>query len=97
MPDLTIEHFYYCDSVENFTYKIEGKPYTVKHGPTAFGSYNYDWSCDCKSFQYRHRCKHIEEAKQHFCGWNQFTDGGQPRDGLCPKCLRKTHVSLVGV
>jgi hypothetical protein len=86
MPDLTPETFLYCSSVEKFVTIKGSKDYLVRHGLSVFGDYVYDWHCQCESFKYRKKCKHIEEAKKEYCGWDQFVDGGEPEGGVCPKC-----------
>ena len=84
MADLTPEYYWCCESAKQWTMTV-GK-YTVRFGYTPVGLYQYDFSCECKGFKYRKKCKHIEEAKKHHCGWNQFCDGDEPKDGKCPKC-----------
>ena len=94
MPDLISTPFYYCKSVENFRITIGN--YIVTHGRSN-GQFQYDWSCTCQGFKFRHKCKHIEEAKKHYCGWDEFIDGGEPVNKLCPKCNKEIDSRLVGV
>lgn len=97
MPDLTPESFYYCKSVENFVSIKGSKDYLVRHGISLFGDYQYDWHCQCEGFKHRGRCKHIEEAKKEYCGWDQFVDGGDSVDSCCPKCGEETSCRQVYV
>lgn len=94
MSDLTLQSYYYCKSVENFQVQI-GK-YTVKHG-TSRGQYQYDFNCTCPAFKFRKQCKHIEEAKQFYCGWDQFIDDKEVVNKCCPNCNGAVDSRLVGV
>ena len=47
--------------------------------------------CECKGFQYREDCKHINMAVEKICGWHQqWGDETQTKqqneDKVCPKC-----------
>lgn len=90
MPDLTTEYYYHCLSAEGFVTFIKGstgKSYAVHFQRMPRNHpYQYDWECECQGFQYYGKCKHIEQAKTQRCGWYQFTDGGEPVNGKCPKC-----------
>ncbi len=102
MPDLTIEHYYVCESALEFSCEIKGsQTYTVRYGYTPNGPYQRDWSCDCKGFKYHKVCKHVELAKQNWCGWQQFIHGDNPveRDNgkVCPKCNRPVYTERYGV
>ncbi len=109
MPDLTVEHFYHCESCEHFSTKIEsgtkGKFYTVSYGATPRGPYQYDYHCTCDAFKFGKGkpCKHIAEVKKTdlHCNWNQFIEGGQPVDKngekCCPKCGGPVHSQGYGV
>jgi len=95
MPDMIVRSFWHCQSFENFEVETPSSRgdgvYLVIFGPTPFGPAQHDWSCECKGFLFRKRCKHVEAAKKSRCGWSQFGDGddikraesGRP---ICPKC-----------
>lgn len=96
MSDLTYEYYWICESAQNWSTKVGD--YVVSYGFSHSGLYDYDYECTCKGFQFRKKCKHIEEAKKLHCNWNQFVDGGSPADSMCPRCLVKPVVSIrVGV
>lgn len=49
------------------------------------------WSCDCKGFQYRAKCRHIDQAKMKVCHWNvERVKLGTPEvvagEPACPLC-----------
>ncbi len=95
MPDFTHVVYFHCQSVEDYEAKIEGstgREYTVRVGYAGpEHSTKFAWSCDCQSFKFRHRCKHIEAAKKDYCGWHEQIQGGEIiRDesnvARCPEC-----------
>lgn len=47
--------------------------------------------CECKSYLYRGRCKHQDEAARRVCGWSELEHPQQQTDDerkmkICPKC-----------
>lgn len=66
------------------------KSYVVHVNPWANRSEQH--VCECKSYQYRGRCKHQREAHSRHCGWNAMEGPEEPvstPDGLektCPRC-----------
>jgi hypothetical protein len=65
--------------------------YEQVYGPMPPGDdYAYGWTCTCKGFYFRRRCKHVRHAETLHCGWEQMHHGGAPIDGRCPKCERPT-------
>jgi len=97
MPDFTEVVHFHCASVENYETEVpgsSGKAHKVRVGyagprsPTKFA-----WSCDCPGFKFRHRCKHIDQAKNDpaYCGWHEMISGGEvvrDEDNIarCPEC-----------
>jgi hypothetical protein len=94
VPDFTRQAFFHCPTVENYSTVVQGsrgKSYTVRVGYSQGGATKFAWSCECPGFKFRHHCKHIDEAKQNYCGWSEFVHGGEVvRDennvARCPKC-----------
>ncbi len=96
MPDFTEVVHFHCASVEEYSTEVRGstgKTYTVRLGYAKLGPTKYAWECECQSFKFRHRCKHIEAAKNaaDYCGWQQQIHGGEiSRDdqnvARCPNC-----------
>lgn len=90
MPDLSIEYYYHCHTSEHFSTLVRGSKGQKYH--VTFGRMppnhrvQYDWTCTCQGFKFRRTCKHIAIAEKRHCGWYQFTDGGEPINGKCPKC-----------
>jgi len=79
-----------CSSWERFTKKVAGSKgveYFVTHERQLNGDYEYGFSCTCPSFKFRKgECKHIKEVKGDACLWHQQFDGGELKDGKCPRC-----------
>lgn len=101
MPDLTVEYFYVCESVRNFSYRVHSntkanKSYIVRHEQLTpieqeVQQSTLGWTCTCSGFQYRHKCSHVEFVKDHakqfgYCGWHQLVDGGEVVNKGCPNC-----------
>lgn len=47
--------------------------------------------CECKSYNYRGKCRHQQEAHANHCGWNELEGPEQAteehkRDRICPRC-----------
>jgi len=77
-----------CSSWDTFERKVKGtKEYLVTHGKADTGDYEYEFRCTCPAFQFRKgECKHIKSVKDKACLWHQQFDGGETKDGKCPKC-----------
>lgn len=91
MPDFTEAVAPVCASVRDFSYRAKSsdgkREYRVSYGPTPYGRYQHDWECECQGFQSRKTCRHIDEAKQHRCGWNKHLESySMPEDRKCPDC-----------
>jgi len=97
MPDLAVEYHLACQSNKRVVMIIKGSKgaeYRVD-GELPCGD-AARWYCTCKGYEFRHTCRHIEEAKKTVCGWNAFVQGGDPKDvpvddehpngKACPKC-----------
>lgn len=63
--------------------------------------YAMRYACDCKGFQFRRACKHVEAARALRCAWGEDALVGSPStpnpDGTCPKCGGPTVPVRVGV
>ncbi len=95
MRSLDVLPFYMCSSGKFWSYDLKSsdgkKTYQVTFDrlpPSA--KYEYGFSCTCESFKFRKECKHINQAKEYFCGWHQQLDGGSPVEGKCPNCNGET-------
>lgn len=94
MHDFITEVFLWCKSNEFWQTEVLGKDGVTKHtvtfGPVANGPYSHNYVCDCKGFQFRHTCKHIDEAKKKHCQWGHEAASGSPSpvpaDRKCPDC-----------
>ena len=97
MPDFTQVVYFHCASVEEFSTEVQGsndKTYKVRLGYAPLpASTKFAWTCECPSFQYRGRCKHIKQVRsgESYCGWQQqIHEGEMVRDATyvarCPKC-----------
>lgn len=91
-----------CETVVDFHYKAKSSDgsaeYRVTFGPTPYGRYQNDWECECKGFQTRKTCRHVEEAKAHRCGWNRHLEPySMPEDRKCPDCGGGLKFIKVGV
>jgi hypothetical protein len=65
------------------------------------GPYQVNWDCTCPGFQFRGKCKHIEQAEKDNCYWGQSAFWGSPEkapdDGICPDCGRELQPVEVAV
>lgn len=106
MPDLTLQPYYHCESAEHFVTEVvgsKGDKYTVRWDNYSHKNrreVDYDYSCTCMAYKTRPGdCKHIKqvkESKKH-CNWLQFIDGGEPKNGRCPRCGSEVHSQMWGV
>jgi hypothetical protein len=102
MPDLTTHATYICCTNEHWEKQVKGSKgntYTVSHSRLdPEESYrqgcDYGWTCTCKGFQFRGKCKHLTQvlASGEFCGWNDTLEVGVEPDydeqgrPICPDC-----------
>jgi len=88
MPDLTIEIMSMCG---------EPKVCSIGGYRQEYHEHLGELSCSCKGFQFRHRCKHIEQANKEICWYHELADGKPLEEGVCPLCGGKTVYVRVGV
>lgn len=70
---------YACVTNERFSKQVLGSDgvtiYTVRYDRYHLRKNNsivWRWQCECRGYrQHRRSCKHIREAKKHFCGWRE--------------------------
>ena len=89
------EIFRQCVSNSHWERKVG--QYLVSFGRTFKGNYDYDYSCDCKGFKYRGKCKHVEEAQNLRCGWHEQFVTGEVIDEKCPACGNETEAVTCAV
>lgn len=95
MPDLIAKGYFYCKQSTDFTFKVGD--YTVTHNSRNRGKHQFNWGCTCRAGKYGKCCKHITEAKKHYCGWDQFLDCDEPKDGCCPGCGGEITSRMIGI
>ena len=112
MPDLTIIAVWVCSTNESWSTAVKGskgQTYIVRFGRdySPNRQYEYDYTCTCKSFEYRGTCKHIKAVRSQRCGWHGQFDAGEPVEVpvsdeypngyACPRCGGPLHAVNVGV
>jgi len=98
MSKTTVQHYFECDSVENFKTVIQGnKLYIDKVRRNVTSS----WVCSYSYFKHKKfekgefYCAHIIEAQKNlFCGWREYINGGSvvkdsQGNSFCPSCGNK--------
>lgn len=98
MLDLTIEIMQQCASMDpsrSNGWNIGGYRQTI-HPVT------YEVECSCKGYQFRHKCKHADEADKTRCHWHQNYSAEvqteeQEAEMVCPRCGGETMYVKVGV
>lgn len=91
MPDFIEMTAPVCASVKGFLFRAKSSDgrteYRVEYGYQPRGPVQYDWTCECRGFKARRKCRHVEEAKAHFCGWNRHLEPYPVPEGeRCPQC-----------
>jgi hypothetical protein len=89
MPDLTTHAYWHCETAESYAKTVpgsKGATYEVTLSAANRGEYQYNWHCTCPGFRFRKTCKHVKAVQKEHCGWLQFADGGEPKNGKCPEC-----------
>lgn len=96
-----IREIYACITNERWSMKIESSDKSQNYDVQYFPVYRrgrdviqWRFTCTCKGFSVHKRtCKHIKEAKLHYCGWQErpyekkmeYYDAPSG-EGLCPLC-----------
>ena len=94
MPDLTIEIFEMCASLDRVVeYNINGYTQTIYHGQMMYDH------CTCPAYKFSksRNCKHLKAAHEQECGWHGAYDEEQNEKGVCPRCGSPTVMVRVGV
>lgn len=85
-----------CSSRKHLEMTINGHKVVWSYQP--HGRVQYDWTCDCKGFQFRKTCKHVVEAQKNRCSWNEALDFVEkPSNGRCPECGSDVESIRIGV
>lgn len=50
-----------------------------------------DFICDCKGFEYRGHCRHVQDVADNLCRWDSFQGPekqtpDQEKKAICPRC-----------
>lgn len=94
MPDLTIELFEMCTSLDReVEYNVGGYKQILYHGSRAHDH----CSCPAYKFSKTRSCKHLKSAYAEECGWHGAYDESQEKSGVCPRCGGPTVTVRVGV
>lgn len=75
----------------------EGKTYLVTIPP--WEATEVEVVCECRSYEYRGRCRHQREAMKYLCHWSSLEgDRATPeqvRKQICPECGGPTNTVLI--
>lgn len=71
-----------------------GDTHTLNYSSHNPGPYQCNWSCTCKGFEHRGKCRHIDQAEKNRCDYGWEAAAGSPMpddvwvgdDKCCPKC-----------
>lgn len=105
MPDFNTVFHWHCETAENWSKDVAGSKPGVTYKVTwdrnshKNRQVQFDWSCSCPGYQKRGGvyCKHIILVRNTShenggrCGWQQFIEGGEPKNGKCPRCGGEIH------
>ena len=100
MPDFTIQYKRCCKSLEYWNIEIPSSDGSEKYSVTwriNFDSGGHDYFCNCKSFLFRKKCKHIDIAKKSHCKWDEEESCEKAvlkddNNYYCPSCGNETIV-----
>lgn len=96
-----MQPFEQCRQRSNFVRVVVGSTgeYTVSHGKTPHGPYEYGWHCTCKAYSFSRgmMCKHIKEVEHLLCFWHGQFDEPQKETGVCPVCEGPTEIVMCAV
>jgi len=107
MPDLTIEHYRWCQANEYWQEDVEGSKgavYTVTFRPRQ-NIETDGWHCTCPGFQFRRACKHVAAAEKKKCDYGLSAAWGSPEpddswvgeEHCCPQCGGPSSIVRVAV
>lgn len=94
MPDMTIEIYPMCASLQEVVVKNVGG-----YKQTLYNGAPLDDECTCPAYKYsRDRdCKHLREARMQLCGWHGAYDEPAENEDVCPSCGGPTVYVRVAV
>ena len=100
MPDLDVIYIQVC-AAYSLADKVKSSRSDTEYDVLVSLDGSMD-RCSCPGFQFRRKCKHVDELRTKLCGWNEQIDDIQQTpqqevEAICPKCGGDTQTIRWGV